>query len=135
MVETVQAPPAAPEDVAATYRHTFFRGLATLLPAILTLWVFASIYSFIDGKIATPIANLMKQGLVDTETGNVAAVALFDLPQDLKKPVPQDGTEPARRAELRRKEDLKFYVEERFPSWVGFILAVVAVFIVGFFIA
>jgi uncharacterized membrane protein len=123
------------EDVPGTYRRVFFRGLATLLPAILTLWVFASIYAFIDNKIAAPIADFIKTSLEETETGNRIAVSVFDLPSDLKTRVVQDGSAQARNAEIRRKEDLKQYVEQKFPSWVGFLLAVVAVFIVGFFIA
>ncbi|HZV02172.1 MAG TPA: DUF502 domain-containing protein [Planctomycetota bacterium] len=122
------------DDVAATYRRTFFRGLATLLPMVLTLWVFWSFYSFIDDKIASPITTRIKNVLIDTETGNAAAVAIFDLPRNLKKPVPQDGSEPARRLEILRKEDLRSYVNDKFPSWVGFLLAVVVVFIVGFFV-
>lgn len=133
--------PDAPQDIPGTYRRVFFRGLATVLPAILTLWVFASIYSFIDGKIATPIADFIKGRLVETEWGNSAAVALFDLPQNLKtKVVARPDATPTeldavRRAEKRRHDDLELYVKERFPSWVGFLLAVFAVFIVGFFIA
>src|SRR5271170_2701141 len=138
MVETQAqaAPPAeTAQDIPGTYRRVFFRGLATLLPTVLTFWVFVSVYGFIDGKIATPIAGLIKQGLVETETGNSIAISLFDLPQNLKVRIPPDGTEPARKAEARRHDDLKQYVDQRFPSWVGFLLAIVAVFIVGFFIA
>ena len=49
------------------------KGAATLLPTILTLWVFLSVYAFIDNKIATPIADLIKGRLVQTESGNAAA--------------------------------------------------------------
>lgn len=139
MAETspAAAPPApeTPEDIPGTYRRVFFRGLSTILPVILTFWVFFSVYSFIDGKIAAPIADLIKNRLVETGLGNTVAVAMFDLPPDLQNSVPDDGTELARKREKQRKKDLEQYVNTRFPSWVGFVLAVVAVFIVGFFMA
>ncbi len=131
MAETQAAPtPPAEQDIPGTYRRVFFRGLATLLPTILTLWVFLSLYSFIDGKIATPIAELIKGRLVETEIGSSIAVSVFDLDPTLAKRNLQDP-----RAEARRHEELKDYVDRKFPSWVGFLLAVVVVFIVGFFAA
>jgi len=149
MAEPEPAPPSPPpapapagaEDIPATYRRVFFRGLGTVLPMILTLWVFASVYGFIDGKIATPIADFIKGRLIETESGNALAVRLFDLDKKLEtKIVPKPEATPseldiARKAEKRRREELKLYVDERFPSWVGFLLAIVAVFIVGFFVA
>jgi uncharacterized membrane protein len=141
VAEIAAAPAAAPEpapvtdDIPGTYKRVFFRGLATLLPTILTLWVFVAVYSFVDDKIASPIATAIKSRLVQTESGNALAVSLWDLRPELKAPIPQDGSAVARAAEKARTEELAREVNEKFPSWIGFVLAVVAVFIVGFFIA
>lgn len=137
MPETPIATPADAHaaDIPGTYRRVFFKGLATLLPTILTLWVFVAVYGFVDGKIASPIASLIKDRLVETEGGNAIAVSLFDLRPELRNRVAQDGSAAARNAEKARRDDLTREVNEKFPSWVGFVLAIVAVFIVGFFIA
>jgi uncharacterized membrane protein len=134
---TTAADPVSPEgtDVPGTYKRVFFRGLATLLPTVLTLWVFVAVYGFIDGKIAQPIAGFIKDRLVATDTGNAIAVAVFDLRPELGQRVTQDGGAKKRDEEDLRQKDLKDEVDKKFPSWVGFVLAIVAVFIVGFFIA
>src|SRR5439155_1243004 len=79
-------PPPAPErakptvgDVAGTYKRVFVKGLATLLPTVVTLWVVLAAYNFINGNFASPITDLLKRQLEDTQTGNKVAVALFDL--------------------------------------------------------
>ncbi|MBI3724599.1 DUF502 domain-containing protein, partial [bacterium] len=128
-------PPPLDEDVLGIYRRVFFRGLATILPTLLTLWVISSVYGFIDERIATPITSAIKSRLVATESGNRIADALFDFP-DKSTTTPITGdSQDARDREAARKRNLAVEIDKRFPSWVGFVLAIVGVFIVGFFIA
>lgn len=129
------APPPAPiQGLGSTYKNVFLKGLATLLPTVVTLWVVVAVYNFINDKFAAPIAGVLQSQLIDSETGNKVAVSLFDLRPELARPVPADVPNHAER-ERERKAELKHEVERRFPSWVGFALAVLVVFIVGFFIA
>lgn len=134
MSETAESAPH-PEDIPATYKRVFFRGLATLLPTVLTLWVFAAGYGFVQGKIADPISSFIKDRLLATERGNRLAVSLFDIqPVSLSVPITED-TYQGRTAEANRKKDLRDAIERKFPSWAGFVLAILGVFVVGFFIS
>src|SRR5674476_159123 len=45
---------------AKQFRRSFFRGMAALLPTILTIWLFVACYNFVQNNISTHI----NQGLV-----------------------------------------------------------------------
>lgn len=49
---------------ASDFRRAFLRGLAVLLPSVLTLWLLVYAYQFIDGVIAAPINRWIRSGLV-----------------------------------------------------------------------
>ena len=42
-------------DALKNFRTYFFRGLAALLPTVLTIWIFVQCYVFIEGKISVHI--------------------------------------------------------------------------------
>ena len=46
------------------FRHFFFRGLAILLPTVLTIWILVAAYGFVRDRIATPINNLTAQLII-----------------------------------------------------------------------
>ena len=54
---------AKPEVRRSNFRRFFLRGLAILLPTVLTIWILALAYNFVDQKIAAPI-NRGVQALV-----------------------------------------------------------------------
>jgi uncharacterized membrane protein len=138
-------------DLGQAYKSTFLRGLATVLPTLLTLWVVVATWTFLDGTIAHPISESIKGRLVASDLGNEVVFTVWDELRFLRRPTPAPtpealsapervrweaaereriaAAEPARRADLRRELDA------RFPGWVGFVLAIVAVFIVGFVMA
>jgi hypothetical protein len=58
------------QDILSTYKQTFLRGLATMLPTLLTLWVVWACWGFVSSSVAAPIANGLKSQLVSTEVGN-----------------------------------------------------------------
>jgi uncharacterized membrane protein len=142
---------AAAYDIIATYKRVFLRGLATVLPTVLTLWIVLATYAFVDVSIAGPISGSIKAQLVETPRGNELVFGVWENLAFLRRATPApppaslsaaeqalhwqreleriEALEPQRRADLRRELDL------RFPKWVGFVLAVVAVFVVGFFMA
>ena len=47
-------------------KRAFLRGLAVLLPSVLTLWLMVKAYQFIDSAIAQPINGGIKMVVVHT---------------------------------------------------------------------
>ena len=47
-------------------KRAFIRGLAVLLPSVLTLWLMVKAYQFIDSAIAQPINGGIKMVVVHT---------------------------------------------------------------------
>lgn len=139
------------QDIVNVYKQTFLRGLGSVLPTLLTVWIVVACADFVVTAIATPISNTIKTRLVETETGNTVAFQTWPGLAFLRKPsanaapaelseseqVRWDRAEQERiaTAEAQRKKDLRTEIDKRFPKWVGIVLAIVAVFVVGFFVA
>ena len=47
-----------------SFRHFFFRGLAILLPTVLTIWLLIATYSFVRDRIAEPINTGIREGVI-----------------------------------------------------------------------
>ena len=140
---------AASRDIMHAYRATFLRGLATVLPTVLTLWVVFATLDFMSVNIARPIADGIKERLVETDAGNEAVFRVWTELEFLRRPSVASAPEGASAAERARweaaerervksgeelrKKALRAEIDRRFPGWAGFVLAVVAVFVVGFF--
>jgi uncharacterized membrane protein len=118
-------------DVRAKYRIAFLKGIATLLPTILTIYILAFCYSFLDTNVGQPINSAIKSQLKSTEIGNRIAVSLLGIPSKFAKPVKIETMEE----EMERKRKLSMAIDEKFPGWLGFLSAIVLVFLVGFFLA
>jgi len=43
------------------FRHFFFRGLAILLPTVITIWLLVAVYRFVDVKFAAPLNSAVQQ--------------------------------------------------------------------------
>ncbi|MCC7145526.1 MAG: DUF502 domain-containing protein [Phycisphaeraceae bacterium] len=41
--------------IMSNFRHLFWRGLAIVLPTVLSFWLLLAVYNFIDGSIAAPL--------------------------------------------------------------------------------
>ncbi len=125
------------------FRMYFFRGLAALLPTILTIWIFWQCYVFIQEKVSTHINRGIVRGAVavldwypPVTDEDKRAVAIAQNPQLLG-----DSAKLARRIQ---DEDIiyaaRVAVAERF--WVygrgqitGFIAAIIGVCAIGAFLA
>jgi uncharacterized membrane protein len=132
------AKPAPRPPLLSTYKSVFLSGLGALLPTILTLWVLVACYSFIDRNAATPISDLLKDRVIlGTDEGLRFARWLWDLPLALPTPAAQQHERsPAQVEEDRaRHEAFKDAVYRRFPNWLGFFIAALIIFVVGFFVA
>ena len=61
------------------FRRFFFRGLAVVLPATLTLWVLVQAYLWVDSSIAQPINAGVRQSLVEMFTHVPATAEMFGI--------------------------------------------------------
>ncbi len=139
------------EDILSTYKQTFLRGLATMLPTLLTLWIVWACWGFVSSSVAAPIANGLKTQLVSTEVGNRVVFYIWGNLAFLRRAQPatlpaglseveqarfrRDEQERVAAAEPGRQADLREEIDARFPKWIGIVLAVVGCFLVGFFMA
>ena len=125
------------------FRTYFFRGMAALLPTILTIWIFVQCYLFVKNNISTHINEgvvkvfmLTVDGYPYTTDDQKRAYAiekdptLSTKPEDLKQRITDadiiDGT--------RMKIAREYWVEGR-GQITGFIVALVAVCILGALLA
>jgi uncharacterized membrane protein len=111
----------AGDSIRERYKRAFLKGVATLLPTVLTAYVLLATYDFISGHIARPLNSALKSQLAVTEAGREFAVRFLRLDPTLLSP----GEEQKFTAELDRT----------FPSWFGFAAAIMLCFLVGFFFA
>lgn len=55
-----------PRSFAADFRQFFLRGLAIVLPTVLTIWILVAVYRFVDVNIAEPINGGVKELILNT---------------------------------------------------------------------
>lgn len=78
------AVPSKLKPKPSRFRQFFFRGLAILLPTVLTIWIFVAVYNFVDQKIAVPINGWVKQGVIEfTNLPSVSDSEVNDFEQNL----------------------------------------------------
>lgn len=125
------------------FRTLFLRGMAALLPTIVTIWVFAQCYTFVQTNISTPINRGLVRILVKAFDWypDVTEQQRKDFVLERQPTLSEDKTALQRR--ITQKEvvrDLRIQVAEQY--WVygpgrvaGFIIAMIAVVILGAFLA
>ncbi len=116
------------KKASGRYRKAFFAGLATLLPTVLTIFIITFCYNFLDQKIATPISNASKEGLKTDWAKKYYWGKLWNFPPELLN---DDLDEPT---DYAGGDVIKFNdrVRDHIPNWVGFFIALILVFTVGF---
>ncbi|MHC4829152.1 MAG: DUF502 domain-containing protein [Planctomycetota bacterium] len=113
-------PESSPQSIRKTYKAAFIKGIAAILPTVLTIYILLATYGFVDENVASPINGAIK-GWLKTDSGRPVALRFLDLDPELL------------RSGLESEFDVA--VDESFPAWVGFVAAIVICFLVGFFIA
>jgi uncharacterized membrane protein len=111
----------SPASIRDRYKSAFLKGAATLLPAILTVYILLATWNFVSQNVAEPLNGAIKAQLKATSAGRETAIRVLDLNPELLR--------PGREAEFAEA------VDRAFPSWLGIAVAVVGCFGVGFFIA
>lgn len=120
------------------FRRFFLRGLAVLLPTVLTLWILVKAYEFVDVAIAQPINSgirfvmaqstphvvLFQQNFEPTD----AAVSKELLKQE------NDGksiSENTVRSELRDARIREWWDTRWYMNFIGIVVAILVVYIAG----
>ncbi len=140
----------------------FFRGIVTLLPAVLTIFVFVTLLQFVDRYLTSPINRAISSFLegnglgwnvlrmMQIEPYDVAFLAEEDLTPDLRDLARREGlTSPTFQAaladwrvgreeffrdpEILAIDPAKLHAAIQIPAWIGPLLSVVLVLILGYF--
>ena len=69
---------AQPRTFRSDFKRFFLRGLAVLLPSVLTLWILVKAYQFVDSAIAQPINSGIRFSLVEASLQWPAFQEIFD---------------------------------------------------------
>lgn len=104
-------------------KRTFLKGLATLLPTILTIYIFLVVFNFVRNNVSEPINMFLGKQLYATEWGRDYLYDRFEIPFE-----DEEGEQLA-------GEELTAMLKAKLPWWPGFIIAFLCVMAVGFFIA
>lgn len=125
------------------FRTYFFRGLAALLPTILTVWIFVQLYLFIQHNISAHINRGLVRILVYA-TPHYPYISEADLSTCVKEKYPAAADDIQMLAEKMDDPDVKrtIRIEKAEDFWVhgkgqitGFIIAFLIVIFVGAFLA
>lgn len=120
------------------FKTFFFRGLAVLLPSVLTLWLLVKAYQFVDSSIAAPINGWVRLGTVQLDRRYPGLLEAFTpTPDELAARV---AAMPAGRRPATLEDLAQQMREEAFREWweatwylnlVGLLIAVIAVYTAG----
>ncbi len=129
----------------SNFRRFFFRGLAILLPSILTIWILMAAYGFVQQKIAQPINTGVRESILWVSPW---PTVLAERVEDHKKVIRADNQRLAaweaaggESNPLWAKRDARRAVLEQWWNknsvlldLIGLMIAVVAIYIVGAFL-
>jgi len=129
--------------VTGRFKGYFLRGMAVLLPTILTIWIFVAVYTFIQDNISHQINRglvrvivLAGRGRIEVADEDVRAYLLERKPEllgnDGELAIHMKRPDVRRRALIRRLE--KVWVDGP-ASIAGFLIALISVFVVGVVLA
>ena len=121
------------------FKRFFGRGLAVLLPSVLTLWILVKAYQFIDSAIAQPINAGVRAAMVEIADAWPPVGQWFEPTSqeiDLALAASSSGaTAPDRdeiRADLISEAVQAWWTDWSYAlDWIGILLAVLAVYVAG----
>ena len=121
------------------FKRFFIRGLAILLPSVLTLWILVQAYRFVDKSIAAPINTGLQTLIINTARVWTPLQDLTDpTTEQVEKEIADLRTkgvkEPNResiRDRLRGANIQRWWEDRWYMNLVGLVVAIVAVYIAG----
>lgn len=133
----MNASPSAPSQTS--FRQFFLRGLAILLPTVLTIWILIAAYQFVAGRIAQPINRGMRELILAATPWPTATLEeLSDYDQSVRAG-PLASTyrntgysQDWLRSQLRRHKLETWWARYALPmDLIGLALAVAMIYMVG----
>lgn len=121
------------------FRRFFVKGLAVLLPTVLTLWILVKAYEFIDVTIAQPINGRIRFVIAQTTPHLEILQNNFD-PSDkavekelaqLKADDVANATTASVTKQLRAAKIMIWWQTRWYMNFIGIIVAILAVYIAG----
>ncbi len=126
---------------SAKPKRAFLRGLAVLLPSVLTLWLMVKAYQFIDSAIAQPINGGIKMLVVQTPSYFPGAAYYFAIGPNEKElheaalqqelSITDKKEMRSLTIELRTQSVNKWWDAHRWMNLLGLLVAAVIVYISG----
>lgn len=123
---------------ASDFKRFFTRGLAVLLPSVLTLWIIVYAYRFVDSTIAEPINSGLRQGIAHAADYWTPLRDRFDPPADVlsraveAQPIDRPAlTVDQLRFRIRQENIALWWSGLWFMNLIGLLVAIIAVYIAG----
>jgi uncharacterized membrane protein len=136
------AKPGAKRSFASDFREFFLRGLAILLPSVLTIWLLVAAYGFVQRNIAEPINASIRQAVLYVAPKVVPEERLpdwFSVPADKVheardqralqglRPLP----EPVLRAQIRERNFAEYWNAHWYLQVIGLVAAIILFYLAG----
>lgn len=128
-----------PRTFSNDFKRFFIRGLAILLPSVLTLWIVVKAYQFIDGAIAEPINGSVRLAMTRLAPWSQPLRTAFDptseaVDADIQSYLVVGKTPPDRATitqRLRRAAIDEWWRERWYMNFIGLVVAIVGVYVSG----
>jgi len=138
-------PSDRPRTFGSDFRVFFVKGLAILLPSVLTLWIVVQLFLFVQTRVAEPINVGVRFGvirlapLVLPESQQPAWFVVTDeqieqLRAERTRRAQRDLPTAALRAQIREQNLKEFWDEHWYLRAIGLIVAIVLIYLAGRFL-
>lgn len=132
----------AKRSFASDFRLFFLRGLAILLPSVLTIWLLVAAYGFVQRTVAEPINKGLRQAIIQIAPRTVAPERLpdwFTVPDEqvdvarMNRAVSGDRplTTEQLRAELRERRFAEWWNSHWYLRNIGLLVAIILFYLAG----
>lgn len=131
---------SAKEGFWDNFRRFFVRGLAIILPSILTIWILIAAYNFLQTNIASPINDGIREGIIRLSDWPPVAdqrIRDFDpskLPAEslVRSYEESENKDAWIRLHFRRQKLLGLWENYHFPlDLIGLVVAVFLIYVIG----
>lgn len=120
------------------FRRAFLRGLAVLLPSVLTLWILVAAYQFITRNVAEPINGMARAALAWSSTASgplhgrfepttSAVDAVLAEQASNRRPLAREDVV----AQLRYREVAEWWDRSWYAGFFGLVVALLGVYVAG----
>lgn len=130
------------KSFGSDFRHFFLRGLAVLLPSVLTLWIVVQAYRFVDGNIAEPINSGIRSVVLQAAPRIVSEERLpswFGVRQEQIEQLRKQRADQALRAlssaqlasQVRARNLREWWNDHWYTRSIGLVVAIVLIYLAG----